>query len=81
MDDCKVKWILRLGEVHTVIAELSAVGNPIEYSVLDVEALLEADIYGPTTSRHILEAKDMKRALEVHVTTVQALRHLYVEHS
>ena len=34
MDDCKGKWILRLGEVHTVIAELRALGNAIEYSVL-----------------------------------------------
>ena len=31
------------------------------------------DIYGPTTTRQILEAKHMKRALETHMTTVQAL--------
>ena len=79
MDDCKGKWIPRLGEVHTVIAELRAVGNAIEYSVLGEAYWFEAEIYGPTTTRHILEAKDMKIALEVHVTTVQALRNLYVK--
>ena len=56
MDDCRAKWILRPGEVHTVISELRAVGNAIKYSVLG-EALIEADIYGSTTNRHILEAK------------------------
>ena len=77
-DDCKGKWVLRLGEMHTVMAALRAAGNTIEDSGLD-EAWNEADIYGPTTTRQILEAKHMKRALEAHMTTVQALYDLYVE--
>ena len=36
------------GSLYTVNAELMAVGNAIEYSVLG-EALIEADIYGPNT--------------------------------
>ncbi len=62
-DDCKGKWVLRLGEMHTVMAALRAAGNAIEDSGLD-EAWSEADIYGPTTTRQIIESKHMKRALE-----------------
>ena len=57
---------------------MRAAGNAIEDSGLD-EAWSEADIYGPTTTRQILEAKHVKRALEAHMTTVQALYDLYVE--
>ena len=74
-DDCKGKWLLRLGEMHTVMAALRAVGSAIEVD----EAWCEADIYGPVTTRQILEAKHMKRALEAHITTIQALYDLYVE--
>ena len=77
-DDCKGKWVLRLGEMHTVMAALRAAGNAVEDSGLD-EAWSEADIYGPTTTRQILEAKHMKRTLEAHITTVQALFDLYVD--
>ena len=62
-EDCKGKWVLRLGEMHTVMTALRAAGNTIEDSGLD-DAWMEADIYGPTTTRQILEAKHMKRALE-----------------
>jgi len=67
-DDCKGKWVLRLGEMHTVMAALRAVGNAIEDSGLD-EAWSGADIYGSITTRQILEVKHMKRALEAHMTT------------
>ena len=77
-DDCKGKWVLRLGEMHTVMAALRAAGNAVEDSGLD-EAWSEADIYDPTTTRQILEAKHMKRTLEAHITTVQALFDLYVD--
>jgi len=77
-DDCKGKWVLRLGEMHTVMAALRAAGNATGDSGLD-EAWSEADIYGPTTTRQILEANHTKRALEAHMTTVQALYDLYVE--
>jgi len=52
-----------------MMAALRAVGNVMEHSGLD-EAWSEADIYGPTTTRQILDAKHMKRALEAHMTTV-----------
>ena len=77
-DDCKGKWVLTLGEMHTMLAALRTCGNAIEDSGLD-EAWSEADIYGPTTTRQIIEAKHMKRALEAHLTTAQALFDLYME--
>jgi len=77
-DDCKGKWVLRLGEMHTGMAALTAVGNAIEDSGLD-EAWSEADIYGSITTRQILEAKHMKRTLEAHMTITQALYDLYAE--
>lgn len=77
-NDCKGKWVLRLGEMHTVMTALRAAGNTIEDSGLE-EAWNKADIYGPTTTTQILEAKHMKRALEAHITTVQALFDLYME--
>ena len=64
--------------MHTVMVALRAVGSAIEDSGLD-EAWCEADIYGPVTTRQILEAKHMKKALEAHITTIQALYDLYVE--
>jgi len=39
--------------MHTVIAALRAVGDTIEDSDLD-DAWVEADLYGPTTSRQII---------------------------
>jgi len=43
-DDCKGKWMLRLGGMHTVVAALRAADNAIEDSELE-EARFEADIY------------------------------------
>ena len=49
-DDCKGKWMLKLGEMLAELAALRAAGNAIEDSGPD-ETWSEADIYGPTTSR------------------------------
>jgi len=61
----RTSGVLRLGEMHTVLAALRAAGDAIEDSGLD-EACSKADIYSPNTTRQILEAKHMKRALEAH---------------
>ncbi len=76
-DDCKGKWVLRIGELHTVMAALRAIGTSIEGSGIN-DAWIEAGLYGPTTTRQILEANHMKRALRAHVITSQALFDLYV---
>ena len=68
---------LTVSSLHTVMAAVREAGNAIEDSGLD-EAWSEADIYGPTTTRHILETKHTKRALEAHMIRVQALYDFYV---
>ena len=75
--DCKNKWILRIGELHTTMAALRAAGSLIEGSGID-DAWIEADLYGPATVRQILECKHYKRALGAHLTTLQTLHTLYL---
>ena len=58
--------------MRALMAALRAAGNAIKDSRLD-DSWSEADIYGPTTSSQILETQHMKRALEAHMTTDQAL--------
>ena len=61
-----------------VMAALRAVGYFVEDSGID-DAWISADIYGPLTTRQILEAKHMKRALTAHMVTIQAVFSLYWE--
>jgi len=72
------KYLFRVGEFHTVLCSLRAVGSYIENSGID-NAWIESDMYGPTTCRQILEGKHMKRALDAHVTTLQVLFDLTLE--
>ena len=78
LECCQGKWILRPGELHTVMAQLRTIGSYIESSGLD-DVWTESDIYGPATVKQILEGKNMKRGIEAHVTTLQALFSLYAE--
>ena len=52
-------WILRIGEMHTVMAGLRAAGTYIENSSLD-DVWIEAGLYGLLTTRQILEGKHLK---------------------
>lgn len=70
--------IFRIGEMHTVMTSLRALGASIEDSGLD-DAWVEADIYGPTTKHQILDGNHMKRALTAHSITYSALHDLYIE--
>jgi hypothetical protein len=70
--------ILRVGEFHTVLCALRAIGSSIEASGID-DAWIEADIYGPTTTRQILEGRHMKRAVTAHIITLQALNDLLMD--
>ena len=71
-EDCKDKWILRIGELHTVMAALWTIGTVISNSGLD-GAWVESGIYGPVMTGKILDSKHMKRAVEAHMVTLQAL--------
>ena len=78
LECCQGKWILRPGELHTVMAQLRTIGSYIESSGLD-GVWTESDIYGPATVKQILEGKNVKRGIEAHMTTLQALFSLYAE--
>lgn len=76
-DDCN-HLILRPGELHTVMAQLRTIGSFIENSGLDL-SWVEADLYGPLTVKQILEGKHVKRGIQAHLTTLQALFMLYAD--
>lgn len=60
------------------MAQLRTIGSYIENSGLDM-CWTEAEIYGPTTVKQIIDGKHMKRALTAHTITLQALYSLYQE--
>ena len=70
--------ILRIGEMHTIMTALRAAGASIGDSGLE-DTWCEAGLYGPTTIHQILEGKHLKRALDAHLTTYQALFDLYMD--
>ena len=54
--------VFRIGEMHTVMASLQALGASIEDSGFD-EGWIEVGLYGSTRTRQILQGNHMKRAL------------------
>ena len=73
-DMCHI--ILRPGEGHVVMEQQRYIGAYIENSGLDI-CRTDADLYGPMTVKQILERKLVKRVLDAHVVTLQALFNLY----
>ena len=70
--------VFRIGEMHTIMASLRALGASIDGSGFD-EGWIEAGLYGSTTMRQILEGNHMKRALTAHSITYSALSDLHME--
>ena len=70
--------ILRPGELHIVMAELKTIGAFIDNSGIDM-AWIEADLYGPSTVKQILEGNHIKRAETAQLVTLQSLFTLYQE--
>ena len=70
--------VLKVGEFHTVICTLQAIGSSIETSGID-DAWIEAGIYSSTTTRQLLEGRHMKRAVTAHIITLQALHDLLLD--
>ena len=68
----------RLGELHTVMAALRAVGTSIVNSGID-DAWIEADVYGSATTRQIFKCANCKRTLRAHIHTDMALYELVLE--
>lgn len=68
----------RLGELHTVMAALRALGTSIENSGID-DAWIEADVYGSATTRQILKCAHYKRTLRAHIHTYMALYEILLD--
>ena len=59
------KNVLRIGDLHVVMAMLRTIGAALEGSGLE-EMLMEADIYGSATLRQILAGNHVSREVEAH---------------
>ena len=76
--DMKNMVVPRLGELHAVMAALRALGTSVENSGID-DAWIEADVYGPATTRQILKCTHYKRSLRAHIYSYVALYELVLE--
>ncbi|KAK5923956.1 hypothetical protein CgunFtcFv8_000881 [Champsocephalus gunnari] len=76
--DLKQMVVPRLGELHVVMAALRALGASMENSGID-DAWMEADVYGPATTRQILKCTHYKRALHAHIYSYVALYEMALE--
>ena len=74
-DDLRNKFILRLGDLHIVFAQLRAIGSYIESALNDT--WIEADIYGSCTVKQIINCSHMKRAVAAHEATLLVLYRSY----
>ena len=75
-EDLKGTVLPRLGELHTVMAALRALGKSIENSD---DAWIEAVVYGLATTRQILKCAHYKRSLCAHILRYMALYELLLE--
>lgn len=76
-EDMTGKFVLRIGELHTVFSALKAIGRYIECSGID-QLWVEAGMYSPTTVRQIIEGKHLYRAMEAHMVTLITLYSLLI---
>jgi hypothetical protein len=70
--------ILRPSKLHILMAELRSIGVYIDNSGIDL-SWIEANLYGPVTVHHIIEGKHVRRGVEGHLITLQAMFTLYQE--
>ena len=71
--------ILRPGELHIVMAHLHSIGAYFENSGIDI-CWTEADLYGNATVKQIIDGNHVKRRIEAHTVTLQALFTMYRRH-
>ena len=72
-EDMTGKCVLPIGELHTVLSALTAIGRYIECSGID-QLWVEVGMYSPTTVRQIIgEGKHLYRAMEAHMVTLITL--------
>ena len=68
--------VLRPGELHIVMAILQCIGVYIENSGIDF-CWTEAGLYGPATAKQIIDGNHVKRGIDAHLITLQALFVMY----
>ena len=61
--------ILRPGELHILMAQLWTIGGFIKDSGIDL-CWIEADLYGPTTVKQIIDCNHVKRGQASHMVTL-----------
>ncbi|KAK5906285.1 hypothetical protein CgunFtcFv8_002167 [Champsocephalus gunnari] len=76
--DLKQMVVPSLGELHVVMAALRALGASMENWGID-DAWMEADVYGPATTRQILKCTHYKQALHAHIYSYVALYEMALE--
>ena len=74
----KVKYVLRLGELHAVFAHLRAIGTFVENGGID-NAWEQSGIFGTVVIRQILSCSNMKRAIAGHEVAMVVLYLLFFE--
>ena len=75
--DLMNSFILRLGELHIVFAEVCAIGSLCENTGID-DGWLKSDLLGPCTVPQVLTCSHMKRALIIHEETLPDLYERYI---
>ena len=65
----KDKFILRLGELHISMAHFRGIGNYISSSGIE-SIWIESGVYGPATTRSILQCTHYKRTFQAHEDTL-----------
>src|ERR1051325_3227638 len=72
--DLSKNWVLRPGELHTVMAMLRAIGTFVEGTGLECAL---SDLYGDAVMSQILAGKHVRRGIEAHTTLLLALYKCY----
>ena len=70
--------VLRPGELHVVIAMLRTIGCFIDNSGIEA-AWLNADLYGQTTIKQIIDDNHVKRGVKAYTVTLLSLFAMNVE--
>ena len=68
----KTNWIVRVGNLHVVIAMLRCIGVYNENNGLD-QVFSESDVYGQATVHQILAGSHVNRGVEAHIILASAL--------
>lgn len=72
--DLSKNWVLRPGELHTIMAMIRAIGKFVDGTGLEYTL---CDLYGDAVMSQILVGKDMRQGIEEHITLLIGLCNCY----